>query len=184
MFACEAGVAIDFEPVTDLMSLQSADYAGNPALKLPILVTAEGPLYGSVNICRSIDAMAASGSAVRWPWQSEDRMAANAAELVQQAMATEVQIVVNRLSGIADDCPPQRKALTGMRQTLAWLETHSEHVLRGGARLDYIELALYCLITHIGFREVLVLPPLPKLDRWRGRIDRRESARATGYRFD
>lgn len=184
MFALEAQIEFEFQPILDLMSLQKADYAGNPALKLPILVTSDGPLYGSLNICQALDGLSPAAPALRWPWQMPDRVAANAAELVQQAMATEVQIVLNRLAGVADDSPQQRKALTGMAQTLDWLDRHAEQFLQPDQRPGYLELALYCLLTHIPFREVMVLEPLPNLEPWREGMDRRDSARATVYRFD
>ena len=60
MFADELAVPLEFVPVPDMTRTDVASYAGNPALKLPILKLQGAELYGALNICRAI---AAAGSA-------------------------------------------------------------------------------------------------------------------------
>ena len=64
IFAHELGVAHEFRPVVDMTTLDPRVYAENPALKVPILIDAEGPLYGTENICRALTRRSASASAV------------------------------------------------------------------------------------------------------------------------
>src|SRR5260370_39065760 len=52
VFALELGVPHAFRPVLDITSADAATYAGNPALKMPVLGDADGPLFGTENICR------------------------------------------------------------------------------------------------------------------------------------
>ena len=54
MIAMELGVALTFRPLFDLTSLDVREYGDNPALKVPVLVTETGPLYGAENICREL----------------------------------------------------------------------------------------------------------------------------------
>src|SRR4051812_27285927 len=84
MFAHECGLAYRFEPVLDLMSVTPADYGHSPALRVPVLATPDGPLFGALNICRELVRRAAQSVRVVWPEQSGARIAMNAQELVLQ----------------------------------------------------------------------------------------------------
>ena len=67
MFARELGMAHDFRPVGDLLSLDVAEYAGNPALKRPILEGPGGTRFGTLNICRELSRRATSELHIVWP---------------------------------------------------------------------------------------------------------------------
>ena len=54
IFAIELGVPHTFRPVFDILSLDQATFADNPALKVPILVDGNGSLFGTENICREL----------------------------------------------------------------------------------------------------------------------------------
>jgi glutathione S-transferase len=67
MFAHECGVAYRFEPVLDLASRNPGDYAGNPALRIPIFATPQGTWFGALNICRELVRRAPQPPHVVWP---------------------------------------------------------------------------------------------------------------------
>ena len=54
IFALELGVPHTFRPVFDILALEAENYADNPALKVPILVLPDGPMFGTENICREL----------------------------------------------------------------------------------------------------------------------------------
>ena len=54
MFALELGIDFAVRPVYDLTSLDVTVYGDNPALKIPVLLTETGPLFGAENICREL----------------------------------------------------------------------------------------------------------------------------------
>ena len=54
IFAHELEVAYEFQPVLDLTSVNRADYADNPTLRVPILRTEAGTWFGALNICRAL----------------------------------------------------------------------------------------------------------------------------------
>ena len=43
-----------FRPIFDMTTFEAAAYAENPALKVPVLNTPDGPLFGTENICREL----------------------------------------------------------------------------------------------------------------------------------
>jgi len=45
-------VACEFVPAHDLASLDPRDYAGNPALKLLVLIQGDAVMFGAENFCR------------------------------------------------------------------------------------------------------------------------------------
>ena len=67
IYAAELGVSYEFRIVPDLMSLEAADYGGNPALRMPVLHTAEGPWFGASSICRALSRRAPGRRRLVWP---------------------------------------------------------------------------------------------------------------------
>src|SRR5687768_16863330 len=61
--AAELGVAYTFRVVPNLLSTNPSDYGGNPALRLPVLHTAEGEWFGALNICRALERQAHAAGA-------------------------------------------------------------------------------------------------------------------------
>src|SRR4051812_43364066 len=90
IFAAELGVEHGFEIVPDLLSLDAADYGGNPALKLPSLRTPRGIWFGALNICRELERLAPRRPFIVWPEAYDGPLLANAQELTLHAMATGV----------------------------------------------------------------------------------------------
>src|SRR5688572_707511 len=93
--AAELGVAYRFHVVPNLLSTDPSDYGGNPALRLPVLQTAEGEWFGALNICRALERQASAAGAegrprLVWPEDLDRPLTANAQELTLQAMASEV----------------------------------------------------------------------------------------------
>ena len=184
--ALELGVAHAFRPVFELASLDAAAYAGNPALKIPILVDEHGPLFGTENICRELARRAGRPPGFVLRGDVGARVVANAEELVLHAMAAEVAIVMARASGDASlaASPKHARSLDGC---LTYLDTHLDAVLAALPRertTSFVEIALFCAVTHLPWREVLDVTPWTRLAELCARFGERASARATPYVFD
>jgi len=181
--AHELEVAYQFAPLLDLSSRNAADYAGNPALKIPVLETEAGTWYGALPICRELARRAREPGRIVWPDEVRERLASNAQELVLQAMATEVQLIMRGAADAPDAVKP-RASLTG---SVEWLEAHLDEALaqvgRPGA-LPFLAISAFCFLTHLGFREVLDIDPLPRLRAFCAAFEARASARSTPYRYD
>lgn len=187
IFAAELEVAHELQVVADLMSHDPAAYGGNPALKLPSLRTSEGVWFGALNVCRALAQRSSRAPHIIWPEQPASPLLANAQELVLQAMSTEVALILGRLAGAGPGNAHHDKMRQSLVNSLAWLEEHAAEVLAAlpGARdLSYLEVTLFCLVTHLEFRDVLPVAPYRGLRRFVADFGERPSAAATAYRFD
>jgi len=186
IYAAELEVAYEFRIVPDLMSLDAADYGGNPALRMPVLHTPEGAWFGSSNVCRALSRRALSGRRLVWPEDLERPLSANAQELVLVAMSTEVSLIMAQLGG-AGAGGNVDKLRRSLESTLAWLDEQIEAVLAelpSERDLSFLEVAAFCLVTHLSFRSVLPIARYLKLIAFSERFGERASARETAYRFD
>ncbi|HEU4412137.1 MAG TPA: glutathione S-transferase N-terminal domain-containing protein [Polyangiaceae bacterium] len=184
VFALELGVPHAFRPLLDLTTLDAAAYGGNPALKIPVLIDERGPLVGTENICRDL-ARRSGRAGVVLRGDVGDRAVANAEELVVHAMGAEVSIVMAKMAGDGHLAPP--KASRSLENCLTYLDENVDAVLAAlpeGRALSFVEVALYCLVTHLPFRHVLDVAPWARLGAFCRRFGERESAAATDYRFD
>jgi glutathione S-transferase len=187
IFAAELGVPCAFEVVPDLRSVNAADYAGNPALRLPILRTGATTWLGSLNICRELARRAPAQRRVVWPEHLTEARAANAQELVVQAMATEVTLIMSQLAGTPGDDMHLTKLRKSLLNMLTWLDDNVEAVRAGlpeDRELSYLEVCLFCLVTHLEFRSMVVTTGYRALAAFCDELGQRDSARATAYRFD
>lgn len=183
LFAIELGVAHTFRPVFDLKSLDVGEYSGNPALKIPVYIDEKGPLFGTENICREIVRRSGKESFVVLRGDVADRVVANAEELTLNVLTTEVTYVTLRLN----EQPPLPKLMPSIEKSLDYLEQNLDAALAAlpeHRALSFLEVALFCVLEHLPFREVLDITPWKRLDEFRLRFGERESAKATVYRFD
>ena len=190
MFASELGVALTFRPVLDLTSLDTETYADNPALKVPVLITETGPLFGAENICREL--VRRAGAKSKKPRKKSDfvlrgdtdsRLVANAEELTLHALQTGVIIILGKAAGTA----PSAKTMRSLENTLAWLDTNLDAVIAAlpeGRTISFVEVALFCLVKHLPFRNVLDAKPYKKLAAFAEAYGERASAKETEYKFD
>ena len=187
VFAAELGVAYELQVVRDLMSSNMADYAGNPALKLPALQTASGTWFGALNVCRALSRIATRDVRIVWPEALHEPLLSNAQELTVHALATEVALVMSKLGGTAADSLHQAKMRTSLRNVMSWLDANVGAILAAlpsDRNLSYLEVTLFCLVTHLEFREVLPVIDYPELALFCRRFGARSSALDTLYRFD
>lgn len=187
IFAAEAGVDYAFRPLLDIMSLDPVNYSGNPALKLPVLETPEGNWFGSLNICRELVRRSQARPRIAWPEDLEQPHLANAQELALHAMATEVSLIMAKMTGQAEGGAHAEKMRRSLENVLAWLDTNLDAVLAalpGERDLSYLEASLYCLVSHLEFREVVSTAPYAALRRFRDQFATRPSAAGTRYAFD
>jgi glutathione S-transferase len=185
LFALELGVPHTFRPVLDINTTDPAAYAGNPALKVPILVDAGGPLFGTENICRELARRSGRGARVVLRGEVGVRLVANAEELVLHAMGTGVNLIMTSLAGA--DRPPPPKLRPSLENALAFLDQHVEAVqaaLPPDRLLSFCETALFCMVTHLPFRKVLDPSPYQRLQAFCRAFGERPGARATEYHFD
>jgi glutathione S-transferase len=183
MFALELGVPHAFQPVFDLTSLDRAVYADNPALKVPILVDDDGPLFGTENICRELVRRSGKAAAVVLRGDVRDRVVANTEELALHVMSSEVSLIMAKIAGEA----PPPKVVRSIENSLGFIDERVEEVvaaLPAGRTLSFVEVTLFCVVTHLPFRQVMDVAPWPRLGEFCRRYGERESARATEYRFD
>jgi glutathione S-transferase len=183
IFALELGVEHAFRPVLDLTVLDAAAYAGNPALKIPILVDDAGALFGAENVCRDLARRSGRRADVVLREDVKDRVVANAEELTLHAMSTEVSLVMAQTTGGA----ASPKAMPSIENCLCYLDEHVGGVLAALPQrraISFAEVALFCLVTHLPFRNVLDVSRWEKLEAFRARFGERASACTTAYRFD
>lgn len=185
IFALELEVSHAFQPVFDLTTLDTAAYAGNPALKIPILVDDEGPLFGAENICRELVRRSGRDAEVVMRGEVRDRAVANAEELTLHVMTAEVTLLMAKMAGGASAVP--QKCSRSIESSLDHLDQNLEAVLAAlpkGRVLSFLEVALFCVLTHLPFREVLDVTSWKRLVAFRDHFGERASARETEYRFD
>jgi glutathione S-transferase len=187
IFAEELSVPYEVVPIYDMSAVGSEVYAGNPALKLPILRTNGSVLFGAQTICRAIAGRAASPKRIVWPEVLHDDLSRNAQELVWHCMAAQVQIVIGTVVG---KLPAENlffvKTRAGLEGSLRWLDTNLGAALRALPPRDFslFEVSLHCLIEHLVFRPTLALDAYPSLLDFCKEFATRPSAQRTVYRFD
>ena len=187
IFAAEAQVDYAFRPVLDIMSLDPATYAGNPALKLPVLETPEGNWFGALNVCRELVRRSAARRRVVWPEDLEQPLLANAQELALHAMATEVALIMPKVAGQDSGGAHTAKMTLSLENVLSWLDQNLASVLAAlpvERDLSYLETSLFCLVTHLDFREVIPTGPYAALRQFCDEFGTRASAAGTRYCFD
>jgi hypothetical protein len=187
IFASEMRVDYSFRVVRDLMSSDSGDYGGNPALKIPSLQTPQGVWFGSLNVCRELWRRSNPRPRVVWPEDLDGPLLANAQELVLQAMATEVTMIMGRMANAGDSNAHHTKMRTGLGNTMSWLEEHASSLLASlppQRDLSYLEVTLFCLVTHLEFRDVLPTAAYSELGRFCQQFATRASISETAFRFD
>jgi glutathione S-transferase len=185
IFALELGVAHAFRPVLDITSPDPATYAGNPALKVPVLVDADGALYGTENICRELARRSGARARVVLRGDRDDRLVANAEEMALHVMSSEVSLIMAKMAGDARLAPP--KVLASLENALVYLDEQVDGVLAAlpaGRAISFFEAALFSVVRHLPFREILDVAGYGRLGAFCDRFGERASARQTEYRFD
>ncbi|UQA63592.1 glutathione S-transferase N-terminal domain-containing protein [Polyangium aurulentum] len=187
IFAAEMRIDYSLRVVRDLMSSDTEDYGGNPGLKIPSLQTSRGVWFGALNVCRELWRLSSRRPRVVWPEDLDEPLLANAQELVLQAMATEVALIMAKVAGVADGSAHQAKMRKGLVNTMSWLEENARSALAAlppQRDLSYLEVTLFCLVTHLEFRDVLPTAPYSALNEFCQHFAARTSAVETTYRFD
>jgi glutathione S-transferase len=183
IFACELGVEHDFRIVHDLMSADVQEYAGNPALKIPVLVDAQGSLFGTENVCRALALRSGRSESVVLRGETAARVVANAEELTLHVMSAEVTLIMAKLT--ATSAP--EKIVRGIEISLDWLDQNLD-VLRAALpasrSVSFVEVALFCLVRHLPFRGVMSVDRWHSLCAFADAFGARPSALATEFRFD
>ena len=188
MLAYELNVPVQLVPVYDLASLDAADYAGNPALKIPTLRRGEALLFGTENICRALVAHAPSPLRIIWPEALTAPHAKNAQEMIWHAMSAQVQLILATYVG---KIPPENGYIIKVRDSfegaLRWVDEHLAEVLAtlpSDRDVSLLELTLFCLLEHIVFRPMVSLEPFAALRAFSAEFAKRPSAGCTTYRMD
>jgi len=187
MFACELAVPLEFVPVPDMTRTDVASYAGNPALKLPILKLAGAELYGALNICRAIAESSTSQKLIVWPELLADTLSRNAQEMVWHAMGAQVQLVMGT---VVNHLPSEdgffAKTRAGLAGALGWLDARVGECLAAlpARGLSVFEVSLFCLVEHLAFRPSVPIDDYRALRSFAAAYGARDCARRTAYRFD
>jgi glutathione S-transferase len=187
IFAAELGVPYALQVVRDLSSLDVESYGGNPALKVPSLCRASTTWFGALNICRELARVSQRQMRILWPEALEQPLLANMHELVTHAMATEVGLIMSLAPEGSTDSVHRRKLTSSLSHTLSWLDAHAQEALAAlpdDRQLSYLEVCLFCLVTHLDFRQVLPSAPYPALVSFAHHFGTRPSCAETPFRFD
>ena len=102
-------------------------------------------------------------------------------------MATEVSLIMASLARAAPTNAYQIKLQTSLHNLLEWLEAHANEALSAlppTRDLSFLEVTLFCLVTHLEFRSAVPVADYPALLAFCERFGARASARETAYRFD
>ncbi|MCW5834081.1 MAG: glutathione S-transferase [Labilithrix sp.] len=185
IFALELGLEHTFRPVLDLTTLEPAMYAGNPALKIPVLVDEAGPLFGTENICRELALRSGRRPEAVLRGDVRARVVANVEELTLHVMSAEVSVIMAKASGEGRCMSP--KTMRSIENALRYLDENVEGMLSAlppQRTLSFVEVALFCAVTHLPFREVLDVSSWTRLEVFCSQFAQRPSARGTEYRFD
>jgi glutathione S-transferase len=184
IFAEELAVPYQLQVVPSLMSTEPDLYGGNPGLRVPsLLVPGQPPAFGCINSCRILAEHSTRSLQVLWPEALTQPITRNAQELALESMSTEVSLIMTGEGTGSAYAIKLRTALEGM---LLWLDEHVERALAElpARDLSFFEVALFCLIEHLAFRNVLSLEAYAHLRSFRDRWGTRASAIATPFRFD
>lgn len=186
IFAHEFSLAPRFRPIYQLMSLDAQQFADNPALKLPILKVDGQPLFGTLNICRQLSREAGASDAVYWPEDAANLLQMNAHELVAHGMAVQVEIVAHEFVEKRPADTVSSKRRQSLLGTLTWLDAHWTSIQAGipAGKLSFLETCLFCLLSHLPFRNPIDLDGFSRLNAFAASFARRASAVATPYQFD
>lgn len=190
IFAKELELEHGFDVVRDLLSVDAAAFGGHPALKIPSLRAPSGTWFGALAICRELtraSQQAPEKTRILWPEDLADATSSNAQELVLQAMATEVSLIMGKVAGSAEGSAYARKLEVSLSGAMAWLEAQGPAALEAlppGRTLSFLEVSLFCLVTHLEFRDVIPTALYPRLRAFCDRFGSRRSAQETTYRFD
>src|SRR6185295_17270467 len=130
IFAEQLAVPYELVPIHDMTALGPEVYAGNPALKLPILRLQDSVLFGALNICRALDERAERPARIVWPEEQRSTLSRNAQELVWHGMAAQVQLVMGASIGkLPAENVYFKKARVGLEGSLQWLDSHVTDVI-------------------------------------------------------
>jgi len=188
LFAEEVERPYRLQVVADLGSLSPDDYGGNPALKLPVLVTDASAVFGAENICRALARGGAETFRIVWPEDVTAPCARNAQELVWHGMQAQVQIAFGtQIASLSPDSLYFRKAAAGVSHSLRWLDDNLPAVLSAlpaSRDLSLFEATLFCLFEHVRFRGTVAAASCPALSTFAQAFAERPSALKTPYGFD
>ncbi|MDY7229319.1 glutathione S-transferase N-terminal domain-containing protein [Hyalangium sp. s54d21] len=187
IFAAELRVDYTLQVVRDLMSSNAGDYGGNPALRIPVLQTPQGVWFGALNVCRELWRRSSRRPRVVWPEEFDKPVLANAQELILQAMATEVALIMAKAADASDSNVHNAKMRTGLANMMSWLEENVSAALAAlppDRDLSFLEVTLFCLVKHLEFRNVLPTDGYAELNKFCQQFATRASVSETPFRFD
>lgn len=188
IFAHELSVPFALCPIYDMTRTDTAAYEGNPALKLPSLERDGSLVFGAQNIARALAEMAPRAPRIAWPEEATSDLGRNAHELVLHAMAAQVDLIFGTMIGkLPADNIYFAKKREGFLGALSWLDGNLDRALAdlpSPRDLSFFEVALFCLIDHLSFRQTVPVAPYASLTRFAQAFSKRPSAERTPYRFD
>lgn len=182
----ELGVGYELIPIFDLLSDQATSFAGNPALKLPA-VEIDGQIwFGSGNGCRALARAADKVEHLVWPEQLTSAHLMNAHEVLNHALSAQVEVVLHEIVEKRPADRSSRKRRQSLLNCLSWLDGELPALRKAlpSGHISLFEIGLYCLLSHLPFRNPIDLSALTNLCAFVREFADRPSAKATPYRFD
>ncbi len=185
--AHELDVEYTFTPILDLMSRDAAQYGTHPGLRMPTLRVDDEYVFGATNICALMASSASAQSALIPLHRSGNTFLMNFDEILMQAMATQVTLVIaNQVAKVDSRNALVDKSIAGLVGMLGWLDTNLVDYL---ARLPdrsvaVAEVALFCLLEHVKYRKTAATEIYENLHRFCEAFSMRPSAQSTHYYVD
>jgi len=150
-----------------------------------VLLDADGPLVGTKNICQELVRRSQTRSMVVLRGDVADRVVANAEEMTLHVMSAEVSLILAQMAGDDRLAPPEVRR--SLENGLGYLNDSVDRVLEAlpaDRTLSFLEVTLFCVVTHLPFRQVLDVASYARLKAFCDLFGERESAQRTEYRFD
>jgi hypothetical protein len=97
-----------------------------------------------------------------------------------------VSLIMGKLGGTGDGAH-HAKMQQSLVNMMSWLEENTRSVLAALPQprdLSYLEVTLFCLVTHLEFRGVLPTASYSELNKFSQQFATRASASETTFRFD
>jgi glutathione S-transferase len=150
----ELGLACDESYVPNLLSVDPAEFGGNPILRVPVLRDGPHWVIESDQIVRHLLETYDHGSD-RFAFFSMSTAQRNALSIVSAIMGAEVELILSKRSGLAEDAGGLyfRRYREVIGQGLAWLERDAAAIWPE-VEFSYLDIALLCMWDHLRYNRL------------------------------
>lgn len=173
--AAELAIPLDFQTLpatTGVMTATADAYAGNPLMRVPVLVDGDVRLVESDHIVRYL--VGRFDPADRLGVKNETPEALNRLAVLNGIMANGVVLILAKRGGLEglENVVYFQKLIAAIDGALAWLDARIDPDAAG---FDYRDIALICMWQHLGYYGLRPLEAYGRLAARVGRFAKRPS---------